>query len=446
MLIILKQIYLSLIISSKLPEHSVVKKTYTILSLILQIITVQAQSEEAMIESSEYQKRQTLRHDLMMRIEKATRKRCPHRVINGKVISLCHGEELWRKKVDCDHQRLLKVSEFYHQSIKPITCRDSNSFSQIVWKKNGKDYSIDREGIFFWLSENPHNVSPPYSLIPIDIDISGDKKRAKMYTVITKPNVRNRPICNIQPDEIIDVVEFHDPNCDLEILSETPLINFIHYTDNDIYQIFQSLDSLSEQTGGCISSLSDLLLLKERDCLAYNPRFTDDSSDPFVEYSAGTQFLEKIKANSHAGAAMDFSSGNRVSGKRHTFYIYDGKVFNYRDFGNFLWGLAYRLASCDKGDICQSQTEVTCEAKFLDKKIALAGANLNAFLKTYKENVGNAVGCSSPPVEGEEENTIVLMGDSSPDQAAIKLGLTHPVGNFILEAAKESYCKAKSEL
>ena len=83
---------------------------------------------------------------------------------------------------------------------------------------------------------------------------------------------------------------------------------------------------------------------------------------------------------------------------------------------------------------------------FLSKRLALGGANFNAFLKTYKENIENSRGCSAPPVEGEEENTIILRGDSAPDQAAIKLGLSHPVGDYILQRSQTSYCQALREL
>ena len=399
-------------------------------------------------EEIDYRDRLNRRNEIILKIEDATRKRCPHKIINDKVIALCHGEESWKKKVDCDHQNLLKVSEFYQQSIKPTACHSDESFSEIKWKKGDQELSINRKGIGIWLGQNPQNIDPPspYPLIPIDIDLHQNKKNAELYTVIVKQNARNRPICEINKEDIIDVVKFHDPNCDLEILSETSKINFINFTDEDIYQIFVSLNAISTQAGGCIDSISDLLLLKDRDCLAYNPRFNAEATDPFIEFPAGSNFLDKIKANSHAGGAMDFSAGSRISGKRHTFYIYDGKVFNYRDFGNFLWGLAYRLASCNKDKICEKQAPIECHATFLNKKIALAGANFNAFFHTYKENMKNATGCSSPPVEGEEENTIILQGDSAPDQAAIKLGLTHPVGNFILQSAKETYCKELSAL
>ena len=144
---------------------------------------------------------------------------------------------------------------------------------------------------------------------------------------------------------------------------------------------------------------------------------------------------------------LDFSASDRIAGDRHTFFIYDGKIYNYRDFGNFLWALAYRLAACPKKNICEIDNieKIKCKPSFIAKKIALLGANYNATFNTFKENIDNHKGCSAPPIPGEEINTVIIRGDSSPDQAAIKLGLTHPVGDYILQRNRSEYCQALKE-
>ena len=62
----------------------------------------------------------------------------------------------------------------------------------------------------------------------------------------------------------------------------------------------------------------------------------------------------------------------------------------------------------------------------MSKAIALGGANYNAFLNTFSDNIQNDRGCSAPPVEGRQSDTVILRGDSAPDQAAIKLGSLIP--------------------
>ena len=61
----------------------------------------------------DYERRED-QDSILLQIEEATRRRCPHIKIGGKVITLCHGEERWRKKLDCDHQQLFKFSDFYY--------------------------------------------------------------------------------------------------------------------------------------------------------------------------------------------------------------------------------------------------------------------------------------------------------------------------------------------
>ena len=72
--------------------------------------------------SEEYIERQENRNRIILQIEEATRRRCPHVKIGNKVIALCHGEERWSKKIDCDHQQLFQFSDFYHQNIKNTVC------------------------------------------------------------------------------------------------------------------------------------------------------------------------------------------------------------------------------------------------------------------------------------------------------------------------------------
>ena len=48
--------------------------------------------------SEDYIERQENRNRIILQIEEATRRRCPHVKIGHKVIALCHGEERWRKK------------------------------------------------------------------------------------------------------------------------------------------------------------------------------------------------------------------------------------------------------------------------------------------------------------------------------------------------------------
>ena len=390
----------------------------------------------------DYSKRRNQRVTTMIRIQEETRKRCPHVKIGNRVVALCHGEEAWRKKIDRDHQELFQYSEFYHQyRVRPV-CEENKIFEEINFRQHKKIKTKKREGIGIWMSLPTLEIELNTPMNLMSIDYTPQKKRADFYSVIVTPEAHKKMICEITHEDIVDVVKFHDPNCDLEIMTETPLIKFVHITEEDIYQIFLKLNSLDTRGAGCVNDLNDLLLLKKRACV-----LTENHGAISHEYPANKKFLEKIKANSHAGTALDFSSGDRISGDRHTFFVFDGVVYNYRDFGNLLWGLGYRLASCHKKNLCQKDhSKIKCRASFLGKRIALAGANINAFFNTYKENLGNAYGCSVAPVEGEEENTVILRGDSAPDQAAIKRGLTHPVGDYILQKTAPSYCQALRKL
>ena len=129
---------------------------------------------------------------------------------------------------------------------------------------------------------------------------------------------------------------------------ETPLIDFVYLSDEDIYQIFMSLGSDVISRQGCIQDFHDLLLLRNSKCIVSQRELNAQAEDTTVELGAGQNFLQKMKVNSTAGSPIDFSSGGKFSGNKHMFYIYDGKAYNFRDFGNFLWALAYRLASCKR--------------------------------------------------------------------------------------------------
>ena len=96
--------------------------------------------------SQDYLERKQLRDDLIIKIEEATRKRCPHLKVGEKIIALCHGEERWSKTLDCDHQALFKVSELYHQNIKQTVCSSDEKFNSISYYKNNKLIKVQERG------------------------------------------------------------------------------------------------------------------------------------------------------------------------------------------------------------------------------------------------------------------------------------------------------------
>ena len=67
------------------------------------------------------------------------------------------------------------------------------------------------------MSDSESRLTPDTPLNTNHIDFHPQRNRSNFYTVILKPGAETKPICEVTPDDIIDVVNFHDPNCDLEI-------------------------------------------------------------------------------------------------------------------------------------------------------------------------------------------------------------------------------------
>ena len=207
---------------------------------------------------------------ILKKIEADVRKRCPSKKIGRKVISLCHGEERWDKKLDSLHTELFLNSDYFQYNNLELSCQPDSNLRKLLNDPSNKSIPNNGFGIFLLKNNSSNSFNSPLETWQIDYNSKNSKnqKNDLFLVLLDRNKKRNNKICDLRKNDIPQVHQFHDPNCDVEIMSEGILTKFISLSDEDINQIFQELNNIHELNGGCINSLMDLFLLKDTNCIA----------------------------------------------------------------------------------------------------------------------------------------------------------------------------------
>ena len=154
------------------------------------------------------------------------------------------------EEVDCNRMDLLRNSRLL-SDYKVMKC-DLQEFSIEYKDKEGnlKKVTSDEIGIFGSPGEEEKvGRGEGVDLKKIKINHVYKPKtegnKALKY-VITKPSAGDKLPCELESEDIISIASFHDPNCDMELMTEVKenyaeLPVFVNVTDEDIVKVFSNL-------------------------------------------------------------------------------------------------------------------------------------------------------------------------------------------------------------